>query len=99
MLSGCRWMVFSAISDSMLLSLRLIAISASPLAASRLPGSILAAASRLDCAVAMSCLEAATFASKSCIWILFELSLAARSEEHTSELQSRQYLVCRLLLE
>src|SRR3712207_8050477 len=28
-----------------------------------------------------------------------EISLAARSEEHTSELQSRQYLVCRLLLE
>src|SRR3712207_7002672 len=26
-------------------------------------------------------------------------SLAGRSEEHTSELQSRQYLVCRLLLE
>src|SRR3712207_7097306 len=26
-------------------------------------------------------------------------TLAARSEEHTSELQSRQYLVCRLLLE
>src|SRR3712207_7140214 len=25
--------------------------------------------------------------------------LLARSEEHTSELQSRQYLVCRLLLE
>src|SRR3712207_8261496 len=25
--------------------------------------------------------------------------LACRSEEHTSELQSRQYLVCRLLLE
>src|SRR3712207_7049541 len=25
--------------------------------------------------------------------------LHARSEEHTSELQSRQYLVCRLLLE
>src|SRR3712207_8175076 len=25
--------------------------------------------------------------------------LFARSEEHTSELQSRQYLVCRLLLE
>src|SRR3712207_6913797 len=25
--------------------------------------------------------------------------LSARSEEHTSELQSRQYLVCRLLLE
>src|SRR3712207_9011619 len=27
------------------------------------------------------------------------LQRAARSEEHTSELQSRQYLVCRLLLE
>src|SRR3712207_7937894 len=26
-------------------------------------------------------------------------NLASRSEEHTSELQSRQYLVCRLLLE
>src|SRR3712207_8300063 len=26
-------------------------------------------------------------------------ALANRSEEHTSELQSRQYLVCRLLLE
>src|SRR3712207_7057543 len=28
-----------------------------------------------------------------------DLRLTARSEEHTSELQSRQYLVCRLLLE
>src|SRR3712207_7839085 len=27
------------------------------------------------------------------------IRLKARSEEHTSELQSRQYLVCRLLLE
>src|SRR3712207_7186390 len=27
------------------------------------------------------------------------LPLGVRSEEHTSELQSRQYLVCRLLLE
>src|SRR5947209_7296323 len=27
------------------------------------------------------------------------LACIARSEEHTSELQSRQYLVCRLLLE
>src|SRR3712207_7533331 len=27
------------------------------------------------------------------------VGLALRSEEHTSELQSRQYLVCRLLLE
>src|SRR3712207_8601348 len=28
-----------------------------------------------------------------------EIEAAMRSEEHTSELQSRQYLVCRLLLE
>src|SRR3712207_9313448 len=28
-----------------------------------------------------------------------DLGFMARSEEHTSELQSRQYLVCRLLLE
>src|SRR3712207_7030726 len=28
-----------------------------------------------------------------------QLRTASRSEEHTSELQSRQYLVCRLLLE
>src|SRR3712207_7683063 len=28
-----------------------------------------------------------------------QASRVARSEEHTSELQSRQYLVCRLLLE
>src|SRR3712207_8927123 len=28
-----------------------------------------------------------------------DVPLAPRSEEHTSELQSRQYLVCRLLLE
>src|SRR3712207_8197358 len=31
------------------------------------------------------------------IGVPFDLN-AARSEEHTSELQSRQYLVCRLLL-
>src|SRR3712207_7350128 len=30
---------------------------------------------------------------------LEELMIPLRSEEHTSELQSRQYLVCRLLLE
>src|SRR3712207_8091906 len=30
---------------------------------------------------------------------LASLHLGDRSEEHTSELQSRQYLVCRLLLE
>src|SRR3712207_7721165 len=32
-------------------------------------------------------------------WCHVKLRGWARSEEHTSELQSRQYLVCRLLLE
>src|SRR3712207_8251297 len=31
--------------------------------------------------------------------IVRKTRIEARSEEHTSELQSRQYLVCRLLLE
>src|SRR3712207_8582385 len=31
--------------------------------------------------------------------VVDRLTLVVRSEEHTSELQSRQYLVCRLLLE
>src|SRR5438445_3022462 len=31
--------------------------------------------------------------------ILEDILSSTRSEEHTSELQSRQYLVCRLLLE
>src|SRR3712207_8320431 len=33
------------------------------------------------------------------IALIREMAVANRSEEHTSELQSRQYLVCRLLLE
>src|SRR5439155_21995843 len=32
-------------------------------------------------------------------WSLFSASSRKRSEEHTSELQSRGHLVCRLLLE
>src|SRR3712207_7014936 len=32
-------------------------------------------------------------------YVAEELRFGPRSEEHTSELQSRQYLVCRLLLE
>src|SRR3712207_7030605 len=31
--------------------------------------------------------------------VVLETRVDGRSEEHTSELQSRQYLVCRLLLE
>src|SRR3712207_6983392 len=33
------------------------------------------------------------------VGLALDLVRALRSEEHTSELQSRQYLVCRLLLE
>src|SRR3712207_7589793 len=48
--------------------------------------------------------EAADRAAKAAVAELDGLARAAdeaerRSEEHTSELQSRQYLVCRLLLE
>src|SRR3712207_8006357 len=32
-------------------------------------------------------------------WAWAAVAAAGRSEDHTSELQSRQYLVCRLLLE
>src|SRR3712207_7887434 len=37
--------------------------------------------------------------SPSCIMPFARRRIVRRSEEHTSELQSRQYLVCRLLLE
>src|SRR3712207_8293475 len=39
------------------------------------------------------------FPFTSCDFLAQTLSKNGRSEEHTSELQSRQYLVCRLLLE
>src|SRR3712207_9284050 len=52
---------------------------------------------RLDadggCAHLTSCFHSIEFTAMS------GKSLPRRSEEHTSELQSRQYLVCRLLLE
>src|SRR5690606_40800778 len=41
-----------------------------------------------------SCLDAPVNA-----WLLALLGVGERSEEHTSELQSRENLVCRLLLE
>src|SRR3712207_9074499 len=40
-----------------------------------------------------------TTSSPMCRWPATPTWPATRSEEHTSELQSRQYLVCRLLLE
>src|SRR3712207_6987195 len=42
---------------------------------------------------------AAVIRAFSCASFAAAASAARRSEEHTSELQSRQYIVCRLLLE
>src|SRR3712207_8216761 len=43
--------------------------------------------------------EQETAQSKLRFYLLLAIFSTGRSEEHTSELQSRQYLVCRLLLE
>src|SRR3712207_8763679 len=43
--------------------------------------------------------SAAEVAARCRLIVTTTASPAPRSEEHTSELQSRQYLVCRLLLE
>src|SRR3712207_8511117 len=52
---------------------------------------------------AASCLDISAMPSTTSACCPFESCLSSRmslrSEEHTSELQSRQYLVCRLLLE
>src|SRR3712207_8906958 len=45
------------------------------------------------------CLYADRIASSYCHYSYSGGDFISRSEEHTSELQSRQYLVCRLLLE
>src|SRR3712207_7312466 len=45
-------------------------------------------------------MQNAAFAARGLDWAYVACDVTAeRSEEHTSELQSRQYLVCRLLLE
>src|SRR3712207_7897870 len=45
------------------------------------------------------CASCARLVSAPILETLRRISALPRSEEHTSELQSRQYLVCRLLLE
>src|SRR3712207_8425429 len=42
---------------------------------------------------------AIAFAALLAVALAYPAGMGMRSEEHTSELQSRQYLVCRLLLE
>src|SRR3712207_7976324 len=53
-------------------------------------------AGELDMAEAFRRIAAEPLPSRGCALLAIR---RARSEEHTSELQSRQYLVCRLLLE
>src|SRR3712207_8701416 len=50
---------------------------------------------RMDCSPAITITRLTTIERTGCLTKMSVL----RSEEHTSELQSRQYLVCRLLLE
>src|SRR3712207_7265751 len=54
-----------------------------------------------NCSLMSSAFNCLSFTESSCFFLvgLLLLPIIIRSEEHTSELQSRQYLVCRLLLE
>src|SRR3712207_8478225 len=45
------------------------------------------------------CIQSFVEPLRGSIFLMSTFPRVARSEEHTSELQSRQYLVCRLLLE
>src|SRR2546428_10338185 len=58
-----------------------------------------AAAVLLGCTVNVSCVAAAGVTLKALLVAPVGPEADARSEEHTSELQSRSDLVCRLLLE
>src|SRR3712207_8315838 len=75
------------------ISLPMITFSLSPTSLSRFP--LIAASVRIR---VVSWNEAAD-SHDSVASEAFVIPISTRSEEHTSELQSRQYLVCRLLLE
>src|SRR3712207_7263605 len=62
-----------------------------------LPAFVLAGLRRSDVRSSEAALKYFLISVLATAVMLFGMSL--RSEEHTSELQSRQYLVCRLLLE
>src|SRR5690606_40764588 len=59
-------------------------------------GSVLVSAAKLACSIGL--LKRRNWARLGFVALL-GLAIACRSEEHTSELQSRENLVCRLLLE
>src|SRR3712207_9462169 len=68
-----------------------------------LPISLLSSPSRVRSCSCAAARRAADWSdgSSSCLSLetISSTGTSTRSEEHTSELQSRQYLVCRLLLE
>src|SRR3712207_7204193 len=52
-----------------------------------------------ECATSWALIVSVTVVFVGTTSVSYSKALLRRSEEHTSELQSRQYLVCRLLLE
>src|SRR5690625_5349170 len=52
-----------------------------------------------DCCIALPSAQIAVMGPEAAVNAVYANKIAARSEEHTSELQSRGHLVCRLLLE
>src|SRR3712207_8772916 len=67
------------------------------LAAAALDGRFLAAVLPFDPPAALA--APAGWQQATVVALTLVVAALSRSEEHTSELQSRQYLVCRLLLE
>src|SRR3712207_8290101 len=72
----------------------------------RVPNNISSEKELVTCSSGTSCCTSqlngtyhSFFCSQQFQTFIFQFANLNRSEEHTSELQSRQYLVCRLLLE
>src|SRR3712207_8804441 len=83
--------LFRSVQRESIFRLELDRLDGGPGALSRLPGVVTASAAASD--------QADGHGERQSVAVNLVLAEDARSEEHTSELQSRQYLVCRLLLE